>query len=57
MESRNYPHISSELELFMLINNIITLVELVAIPDEVLVEMPGFGWRLLKEILSLRKVQ
>ncbi len=57
MESRNYPHISSELEHFMLINNIITLVELVAIPDEVLVEMPGFGWRLLKEILSLRKVQ
>ena len=57
MESRNYPHISSELEHFMLINNIITLVELVALPDEVLVEMPGFGWRLLKEILSLRKVQ
>ena len=48
---------SDELQTFMLVNNIQTIEELVAIPDEVLVEMPGFGWHLLKEILLLRKVQ
>ena len=52
---QNLP--SDELQTLMLVNNIQTIEELVAIPDEVLVEMPGFGWHLLKEILLLRKVQ
>ena len=52
---QNLP--SDELQTFMLVNNIQTIEELIAIPDEVLVEMPGFGWHLLKEILLLRKVQ
>ncbi len=52
---KNKP--SAELQAFMLVNNIQTIEELVALADEALVEMPGFGWHLLKEILLLRKVQ
>ncbi len=48
---------SAELEAFMLLNKLQSIEELLLIPDEVLVEMPGFGWHLLKEILLLRKVQ
>ena len=48
---------SDELKAFMLINKIVSLEELLSIADEVLIEMPGFGWHLLKEILLLRKVQ
>jgi len=48
---------STELKEFMEVNNIRTLDELLALPDETIVEMPGFGWHLLKEILLFRKIQ
>ena len=57
MHKQNDKQPSSELQAFMLINTIESLEELLSISDEVLVEMPGFGWHLLKEILLLRKVQ
>mgnify|MGYP006187235071 FL=1 len=57
MQENEQNRPSDELQTFMLVNNIQTIEELIAIPDEVLVEMPGFGWHLLKEILLLRKVQ
>ena len=47
---------STELKEFMEVNNIRTLDELLALPDETIVEMPGFGWHLLKEILLFRKI-
>lgn len=57
MEEQEINLPSPELVNFMEINKIQTVEELVALTDEVLVEMPGFGWHLLKEILLLRKVQ
>lgn len=57
MQEHEQNRPSAELKAFMLVNNIETVAELVALEDEVLVEMPGFGWHLLKEILLLRKVQ
>jgi hypothetical protein len=57
MNKQNEKQPSSELQAFMFINKIESLEELLSISDEVLVEMPGFGWHLLKEILLLRKVQ
>jgi hypothetical protein len=56
MNSLNQPNASKELEAFMALNAIETIDELNAIPDEVLVTLPGFGWHLLKEILLFRKV-
>ncbi len=57
MNKQDDKQISAELQSFMLLNKIQSIEELLLIPDEVLVEMPGFGWHLLKEILLLRKVQ
>jgi len=57
MNKQDDKQISAELEAFMLLNKLQSLEELLLIPDEVLVEMPGFGWHLLKEILLLRKIQ
>ena len=57
MNKQDDKQISAELEVFMLLNKLQSQEELLLIPDEVLVEMPGFGWHLLKEILLLRKIQ
>jgi hypothetical protein len=57
MRKQNNSQVSPALTTFMQVNAIATLKELLLIPDEVLVEMPGFGWHLLKEILLLRKIQ
>ena len=56
MQENEQNRPSDELQAFMLVNNIKTVAQLVALDDEVLVEMPGFGWHLLKEILLLRKI-
>jgi hypothetical protein len=56
MQENEQNRPSDELQAFMVLNNIQSVAELVAIDDEVLVEMPGFGWHLLKEILLLRKI-
>ena len=47
---------SPELITFMKLNQIGSLPELLAIADEILLQMPGFGWRLMKEVLTLRKI-
>ena len=57
MHKQNEKHPSAELKAFMLLNKIESISELLSFADEVLIEMPGFGWHLLKEILLLRKVQ
>lgn len=47
---------SAELLTFMKQNNLQTLAELLTISDEDLLKMHGFGYRILKEILQLRKI-
>jgi DNA-directed RNA polymerase alpha subunit len=47
---------STELLTFLKLNNLQTLAELLSIPDEELLKMRGFGYRILKEILELRRI-
>lgn len=47
---------STELLTFMKLNKLQTLAELLSISDEDLIKMRGFGYRILKEILQLRKI-
>jgi hypothetical protein len=49
--------ISPELERFMEENELSGINALLAIENEDLLQMEGFGWRMMKEVLSLRKVQ
>ena len=49
--------ISPELERFMEENEISNIDALLTIANEDLLQMEGFGWRMMKEVLSLRKVQ
>ena len=49
--------ISPELQEFMDTQKIPSLAALLVIDDERLLGMEGFGWRLLKEVLQLRKIQ
>lgn len=49
--------ISPELERFMNQNGFSNLDDLFAIEDEDLLQIPGFGWRMMKEVLLLREVQ
>ena len=48
--------ISPELERFMKENEFSSIEVLLTIENEDLLQMPGFGWRMMKEVLSLRKV-
>ncbi len=53
----NYEQgISPELEFFMKQSKISSVRELLSIGNEELLKMDGFGWRLMKEVLSLRLV-
>ena len=56
MKVKNTPVPSEYLAACMSNNSIASIDELNKIPDAVLVSMPGFGWRLLKEILLFRKI-
>ncbi len=49
--------ISPELDRFMKENELSSIEALLAIENEDLLQMEGFGWRMMKEVLSLRKVQ
>ena len=49
--------ISPELQEFMNTQKIPSVADLLVIDDEGLLGMEGFGWRLLKEVLQLRKIQ
>jgi hypothetical protein len=53
---KNEKSISPELEGFMEQNKLSSIEALLAIENEDLLEMEGFGWRMMKEVLSLRKV-
>lgn len=57
MEEKERYNLSKELVEFMLLNRIQTVAELLLLSDEVLVNLHGFGWHLLKEIVLLRKIQ
>lgn len=47
--------ISEELLQFMKFHKIETIASLLQIEDEKLLEMDGFGWRLMREVLELRE--
>lgn len=47
---------SAELLTFLKLNNLQTLADLLSITDDDLLKMRGFGYRILKEILQLRKI-
>lgn len=49
------PNISQELKEFMKLNDINNLDDLFVISPENLLKMNGFGYRLLREVLSLKK--
>ena len=57
MKIEHNPPLSNELKVFMRLNKIATVDELVLLTDEELIGLPGFGWRLFNEILLLRQVQ
>ena len=49
--------ISPELEFFMKLHKIPDTTALLTIHNEDLLQMNGFGWRLMKQVLGLRKIQ
>ena len=57
MNSNELTPFSPELEDFMKLQKFSSLAELLAIDDEDLLALDGFGWRLMKEVLGLRKIQ
>ena len=57
MNAKQEEVVSPELQEFMDIQKIPSLAALLVIDNEHLLEMEGFGWRLLKEVLGLRKIQ
>ncbi len=56
MKEKMEKDISPELDRFMQQNELLSIDALLAIENEDLLQMPGFGWRMMKEVLSLRKV-
>ena len=56
MEEQKAIQASPELAVFMEYHHILSIVLLLKINDEALLQMEGFGWRLMKEVLQLRKV-
>lgn len=48
--------ISPELQRFMDVQKIPSVSVLLLIDNETLLGMDGFGWRMMKEVLKLRKV-
>jgi hypothetical protein len=56
MKEKSTFQASPELVQFMHYHKIPTVDQLIGIDNEVLLKMLGFGWRLMKEVLELRKV-
>jgi hypothetical protein len=52
---KNETLISPELKRFMELHKIPNLISLLRIEDEILLGMDGFGWRMMAEVLTLRK--
>jgi hypothetical protein len=57
MKEKKETNRSPELEFFMKLNKIPDTIALLEISNEDLLQMNGFGWRLMKEVLGLRKIQ
>ncbi len=57
MNTNNSTPISPELEDFMKLQKFSSLEELLAIENEDLLTLEGFGWRLMKEVLKLREIE
>ena len=57
MKQPNKIITSPELDFFMQLHKMDDLSELLQHDDATLLKMEGFGWRLMKEVLGLRKIQ
>lgn len=57
MKTKQEEVVSPELKEFMSTQKIPSVTALLVIDNECLLGMEGFGWRLLKEVLQLRKIQ
>lgn len=57
MKTKQEEIVSPELEEFMCTQKIPSVAALLVFDNERLLGMEGFGWRLLKEVLQLRKIQ
>ena len=55
LSMKNDTVISPELQRFMEMHKIPNLISLLQIEDEILLGMDGFGWRMMAEVLTLRK--
>jgi hypothetical protein len=49
--------ISPELKKFMNYHKIANVADLLSIDNYTLLDMDGFGWRMMKEVLDLREVE
>ena len=56
MKEQKAKKISPELAVFMEHHHLTTVFLLLQIGNEELLQMDGFGWRLMKEVLRLRQV-
>ena len=56
MNKPNNSTTSPELQVFMNLHQIKTLSALLEHDNVTLLEMQGFGWRLMKEVLDLREI-
>ncbi len=56
MEKENNVQISPELAVFMGLHKLASVSELLRIDDFKLLQMEGFGWRLMKQVLKLRQI-
>ena len=56
MKEQKVMQASPELAVFMEYHHISTVSLLLKIDNEDLLQMDGFGWRLMKEVLQLRKI-
>ncbi len=57
MKTKQEEVVSPELREFMITQKTPSVAALLVIDNERLLGMEGFGWRLLKEVLGLRKIQ
>ena len=56
MKEQKANKVSLELTVFMGYHHMSSVFLLLQIGNEELLQMDGFGWRLMKEVLGLRKV-
>lgn len=57
MDDHQAIELTPEMKIFMDKQNMNTLEDLLAIEPEDLLQLEGFGWRLMKQVLELREAE